>query len=47
VNVWNSQLARLGNGELVLGSQMARGGTIEGGWYAPGSHNLVFLRLRP
>jgi hypothetical protein len=47
VNLWFSELTRLGNGELVLGSQMARGGTVEGDWYVPGSHNLVFLRLKP
>jgi hypothetical protein len=47
VNLWFSELTRLGNGELVLGSQMARGGTVEGEWYVPDSHNLVFLRLTP
>ena len=47
VNLWYSQLTRLGNGDLVLGSRMAEGGTIEGEWYVPGSHNLVLLRLRP
>jgi outer membrane protein assembly factor BamB len=47
VNLWFSELTRLGNGELVLGSQMARGGTLEGEWYLPDSHNMVFLRLKP
>lgn len=47
VNLWESQLTRLGNGELVLGSRMSRGGTLEGEWYQPGSSNLVLLRLEP
>ncbi|NPC82624.1 DNRLRE domain-containing protein, partial [Pyxidicoccus fallax] len=47
VNVWDSQLTRLESGELLLGSTMARSGTVEGTTYSPGSRNLVLMRLRP